>query len=241
MKKIYAVLVLSFTFIVTGLAQTDRDYKDLLTLFVGDKFDKCLYKAEGYTLKEETKKDPLPYLYMSRCYFEMSKRDEFKEKYPNAFKDALKYIAKYGSKDKEHQYGAEYEDFFADLRLAACAEAETMMDTQKFSKAKQIYDQLLDMDPNDAGAQLMLGLAFGALKSKKESETAIKKAKDLLTEKKASQGKEQLGLLKEALMRHATALSEANNKAGAKEWLDLGMEYFAEDKEYKITYDTIAG
>jgi hypothetical protein len=27
----------------------------------------------------------------------------------------------------------------------------------------------------------------------------------------------------------------------AKEWLDLGLEYFPEDKEYKVTYDTIAG
>lgn len=240
MKNLFAVLFYVFNLVSASYAQTDKDYKDLLTIFVSDKFEKCLYKAEGYTLKEETKKDPLPYLFMSRCYFEMSKRDEFKEKYPNAFKDAMKYISKYGSKDKDHKYAAEYEDFFIDLRKAAIAEAETMMDTEKFSKAKQLYDQLVDIDPNDAGANLMLGLAFGALKSKKESETAIKKAKEILTEKKASQSPEQLGLLREALTRHATALS-ATSKDIAKEWLDLGMEYFADDKEYKITYDTIVG
>ncbi len=239
MKKLFAVLFFAST-LFSATAQTDKDYKDLLTLFVGEKYDKCLYKAEGYTLDEKTKKDPLPYLYMSRCYFEMSKRDEFKEKYPNAFKDAMKYISKYGSKDKEKVYAAEYEDFFIALRKAAIAEAESMMDTEKFSKAKQLYDQVLDMDPNDAGAQLMLGLAFGALKSKKESEEGIKKAKAILTEKKASQSPEQLALLKEAITRHATALSGTNRDA-AKEWLDLGMEFFAEDKEYKITYDSIVG
>ena len=150
-------------------AQTDNDYKDLLTLFVGEKYEKCLYKAEDYTLDEKAKKDALPYLFMSRCFYEMSKRDEFKEKYPNAFKDAMKYISKYGSKDKEKKYLAEYEDLFAQIRGAAIAEAETMMDTQKYSKAKQLYDQLLDIDPNDAGAQLMMGVVFNYMKAKKEA------------------------------------------------------------------------
>jgi tetratricopeptide (TPR) repeat protein len=240
MKKLSALMFFAFVLVSGVFAQSDKDYKDLLTMFVSEKYEKCLYKAEGYTLADDTKKDPLPYLFMSRCYYEMSKREEFKEKYPNAFKDALKYASKYGSKDKEKVHMAEYEDFFAELRKAAQAEAETMMDTEKFSKAKQIYDQLLDLDPNDAGAQLMMGLAFTGLKSKKEAETAIAKAKQILTEKKAGQSKEQLQLLRDAITRHATALS-VSNKTLAKEWLDLGLEYFPEDKEYKVTYDSIAG
>jgi hypothetical protein len=240
MKKLSALLIFAFAAALGSYAQSDKDYKDLLTMFVSEKYEKCLYKAEGYTLGDDTKKDPLPYLFMSRCYFEMSKKEEFKEKYPNAFKDAMKYASKYGSKDKEKVYLAEYEDFFAELRKAAIAEAESMMDTEKYSKAKQIYDQLLDIDANDAGAQLMLGIAFTGLKSKKEADTAIAKAKQILTDKKASQSKEQLQLLRDAITRHATALS-GTNKTLAKEWLDLGLEYFPDDKEYKVTYDSIAG
>ncbi|MEY3835453.1 MAG: hypothetical protein RI989_881 [Bacteroidota bacterium] len=70
MKKL-----LLFVFLIGSLksfAQTD--YPDLLAMFVDEKYEKCLYKAEKYTLNEKTKKDPLPYLFMSRCYFEMSKR-----------------------------------------------------------------------------------------------------------------------------------------------------------------------
>ena len=52
--------------------------------------------------------------------------------------------------------------------------------------------------------------------------------------------KEQLILLKDALTRHATALA-GTSKESAKEWLELGMEYFPDDKEYKLTYDTIVG
>lgn len=240
MKKFIALLFFAAAFASQSIAQPGKNYEDLLKLFVDDKFEKCLYKAEGYTLDEKTKKDPLPYLYMSRCYFEMSKRDEFREKYPNAFKDAMKYASKYGSKDKEKQFAAEFEDYFGALRMAAIAEAETMMETNKASKAKQIYDNLLDLDPNDAGAQLSLGLAFQAAKSKKESEDAFKKAKAILSEKKASTTKEQLILLKDAITKHATALASSSKEA-AREWLELGMEYFPEDKEYKLTYDTIIG
>lgn len=240
MKKFIALLFFAAALASPSFAQPGKNYEDLLKLFVDDKFEKCLYKAEGYTLDEKTKKDPLPYLYVSRCYFEMSKRDEFREKYPNSFKDAMKYLSKYGSKDKEKQFAAEFEDFFAAIRMAAMAEAETMMETNKATKAKQLYDNLLDLDPNDAGAQLALGLAFQSLKSKKESEDAFKKAKAILAEKKAGTTKEQLILLKDALTRHATALA-GTSKESAKEWLELGMEYFPDDKEYKLTYDTIVG
>jgi tetratricopeptide (TPR) repeat protein len=240
MKKLFALLILALTFGPTIQAQTDNDYKDLLTLFVTEKYEKCLYKAEDYTLDERTKKDPLPYMFMSRCFYEMSKRDEFKEKYPDSFKNAMKYISKYGGKDKEKKYLSEYEDYIAEIRGAAIAQAETMMDTQKYSKAKQLYDQLLDIDPNDAGAQLMMGVVQGLMKAKKESEAAIAKAKTILAEKKAGQAPEELNLLKYALTMHATNLA-ATSKDAAKEWLDLGLEYFPEDREYKVTYDTITG
>lgn len=240
MKKLFPFLILAFIATSSSQAQAENDYKDLLTLFVTEKYEKCLYKAEGYTLDEKAKKDPLPYMFMSRCFYEMSKRDEFKEKYPNAFKDAMKYISKYGNKDKEKVYLSEYEDYIGQIRAAAIAQAETMMDTQKYSKAKQLYDQLLDIDPNDAGAQLMMGVVQGLMKAKKESETALAKAKTILTEKKAGQAPEELNLLKYALTMHATNLAGAS-KTAAKEWLDLGLEYFPEDKEYKVTYDTIVG
>jgi tetratricopeptide (TPR) repeat protein len=119
-------------------------------------------------------------------------------------------------------------------------QAETMMDTQKYSKAKQLYDQLLDIDPNDAGAQLMMGVVQGLMKAKKESETALAKAKSILSEKKAGRAAEELTLLKYALTMHATNLA-GSSKTAAKEWLDLGLEYFPDDKEYKVTYDTIVG
>jgi tetratricopeptide (TPR) repeat protein len=241
MKKFLALSLFILGWSFSTMAQTDNDYKDLLAMFVDEKYEKCLYKAEGYTLNDKTKKDALPYLFMSMCYFEMNKRDEFKEKYPDALKNAMKYLSKYGAKDKEQKYALDYEDFFEEIRTTAMNEAESQFDNQKFTKCKTIYDQLVDVDPNDAGAQLMLGLSFQGMKSKKEADVAIAKAMAILKEKKASQTKAQLTLLKNALTVYAGMLSDAGNREGAKQWLDFGLEYFKEDKEFMVTYDTIAG
>jgi len=233
MKPINLLIVFSLIIGFDASAQSP-DYKDLLTLFVSEKYEKCLDKAKGYTMGDATKKDPLPYMYMSRCFFEMSKKDEFKEKYPASFKDAMKYLSKYASKDKEKKYIAEYEDFFTAIRLAAISEAETMMDTQKFSKAKQLYDQLLDLDPNDVGAKIMMALVFTYNKAKKESEQATAESKKMLTDKVGPLTKEQLYLLKDALSRYCS-----DNKSQAKEWLNLGDHYFPDDKEYSAMKESI--
>ncbi len=247
MKKILAILFVAAAFITNATAQKEKeeqpvnDYKDLLTLFVADKFERCLYKAEGYTLDDKTKKDAVPYLFVSRCYYEMSKRDEFREKYPNAFKDSMKYIAKYAAKDKEKVYYSEYEDFISDLRSSAISEAENLFESEKYTKSKAIYDQLTKLDANDAGAFIMLGLNQTALKAKKEAEIAMSTAMTILENKTASSGKEQLVLLKSSLIGLATGLHEAGRKDEAKTWIEFGQEYFKEDKEFNLAYETIAG
>ncbi len=248
MKKIFAILFVAVAFISNANAQKEKkdeesgnDYRDLLTLFVADKFDRCLYKAEGYTLDDKTKKDPLPYLYVSRCYYEMSKRDEFKAKYPNAFKDSMKYIAKYAAKDKDKVYYAEFEDFIASLRTDAIAEANNFFESEKYTKSKALYDQLTKLDENDAGAYIMLGQNHSVLKAKKEADAAFIKASEILEAKSASKGKEQLAMLKDALIGYASALNDSGRKSEAKTWIEYGREYFKDDKEFNLAYETIVG
>lgn len=79
------------------------------------------------------------------------------------------------------------------------------------------------------------------MKAKKDAELAFGKAMTILTEKKASMLKEQKDLLKNSIMAYAVLLSDQGDRTTAIEWLELGQEYFNEDPEYKVTYDTIKG
>ena len=239
MKK----LLLAFFLLgsINIIAQEQDTYPDLLALFVDEKFEKCLYKAEKYTLSDKSKKHALPYLFMSRCYFEMSKRDEFKEKYKAAGKDCFKYATKYVVKDKERKFYAEHEDYFTELRNKAISEAELSMDNKKYSQSKTYYDYLADWDTHDAGAWIMMAISYQMNKQKKESDTALANAKKLLTDKTCSvEIKGQKDLLRNAIIAYAEKVYTEGNSAEAKVWLELGKEWFMDDKEYQVTYSQYA-
>jgi hypothetical protein len=85
-------------------------------------------------------------------------------------------------------------------------------------------------------------MTFIALKSKKEAETAFATAKAMLTDKTAKTNTKELSdLLKNALITYSLRLNDEGSKGVAKEWMELGMDLFQNDKEYKVTYDSING
>jgi tetratricopeptide (TPR) repeat protein len=240
MKKgiltIWSLLIL----FASAIAQPS-DFEDLLLPFVDGKYEKVLMKAEKYTLDETTKKEPLPYLFMSMSFYEISMMDDekMKTKYPDAFKNAVKSLTKYAKLDKEMTYASEYQDFFASIRKAIISEGETHIDQMKWTKAKTSYVTLTQIDPKDAGAHLMLAYVFEQMKSKKESETAFATAEKLLKEKTCTVANDvQKNFLKNSIIVYATKTS-GTDKAKARKWMDLGMEMFGEDNEYKVTYESL--
>ena len=46
-----------------------EDFDELLMWMVDEKFEKVLYNAIRYTEDDETKKEPVPYVFMSMAYF----------------------------------------------------------------------------------------------------------------------------------------------------------------------------
>ena len=86
------------------IAQTDNIYDDLLVLLVNEEYKDCYNKSIKYTLKEKTKKDPLPYLFAAKSSYEMSRDHKYTEEFPKAFKTAMSFAAKYRKKDKEYTY-----------------------------------------------------------------------------------------------------------------------------------------
>jgi hypothetical protein len=86
----------------------------------------------------------------------------------------------------------------------------------------------------------MMGMVYEALKSKKESEAFYKSGMQLLADKTCSMSAEQRGLLKAAIIRMAEGMDADGAGADAKVLLDLGLQYFEDDKEYQVTYNSIA-
>ena len=217
-------------------------YEDLLVKFVDEKYEDVLAKAQGYVDNDETKKDPLPYLYISMSLYEMSKIEKFRamEEYKKCDKDALKWAEKYRKKDKNKEFFDNYADYWSELNTLAQDAGLNDYEANSFSKAKQWFDGMTGYYPENPGPWLMLGLTMLKSNLVKEGEAAIAKFQPAID---AAGGigmlpDDQKKLVKSALIHYATYLDSKGNKAKAKDMLEIGKDFFMEDPEFKGTYES---
>ena len=223
------------------IAQNEK-YDKILILIVNEDYEKALYKAEAFTLKDDTKKDPIPHLYCSMAYFEISKRNEYQEKYPKAFAESLKYAGKFRKYDKNNEFYPEHTEFLGELRKESYIQAEIMNDQSKWTRSRAIYKGLVDLDPNDPGAQLMQAFVLYKAKANRDGDLSAQAAKDLVKKNGTSGlGKEQVDFLRRSILTMSEYHNGSGNRAKAKELLELGHPYFKEDKEFMVTYNNIGG
>ena len=81
------------------------------------------------------------------------------EKYPNAFKDALKYAYKYRKKDKNDTYVQKYEGFLIALKDSANKLAQYYIQQESFRTAASTYKYAVRFSPDDPLLQVLQGLA----------------------------------------------------------------------------------
>ena len=93
-KLVLSVTLLCAVFIANAQVIGGSNTK-LEKLYNEGKYENCLLKADGMTYKDDYAKDPEPYLYISMCFYQLSKSEDpdIQADYKNAFKDAVKNAA----------------------------------------------------------------------------------------------------------------------------------------------------
>jgi hypothetical protein len=240
MKKL---LFLALTALLhTGMQAQKHVYDDLLVLYVDEKYDRCIQKAEHYTNNDATKKDALPFLYMSMCFYEMSKLEKFQKDYPKASRDALKWAEKYRRKDKEKEFFSNYEDYWMNLNTMAMEEGETLMDDPKgLSRAKQVWNSMTVYYPENPGPWLMLAITKYKTNAAKEADQHVEEFEKRL----AAAGDvktlpaDQRKVLKNALIRYADHMEEKGSRDQARKFLAMGKDHFMAEPDFKGAYEAL--
>ena len=218
-------------------------YDDLLVMYVDEDYEKCIKKADRYIGKEDTRRDPLPYLYASMCYHEMSKQDKYAEhpEFKNAARDALKYAVKFRKKDVHNAYAPNYADFWSELNTTAMDYGFMLMETGSFSKAKRQFDRITRYQPENPGAWLMLvqsqkkmNLRRDALESMQQFRKAYAAVPDL-----SRLPLDQQRLLREALLRHARRLDPAGMRDSALATMKMGGPQFLDNAEFRAFFEEL--
>lgn len=149
MKK-FLLYTLSLAFcciVLNSYAQQTDKYAKLKKLYVEHKFEACLTKAEKYISNEKTKKEPIPYLYLAKSYYELSLSEDpdIQEYYPKALKNALKYATKFEKKDKKGKYTGLGNDFIQKLIATYLEETKELYEAGKYNNVSANYKTLLKL------------------------------------------------------------------------------------------------
>lgn len=217
-------------------------YEDLLVMFVDEKYEKVIEKALGYTESESTKKDALPFLYVSMSYFEMAKDEKFQTDYPKASKDALKFAEKYRKKDKENEFFNNYADYWAELNTKAAEEGENWLDDPKgLSKAKSIFDAMTGYYPENPGPWLLLSITQYRSNLAKEGDASVKMFDKALADAGDinTLPPDQKKLLKNAIIRYTDYQDSVGMKSSAKKYVEMGKDYFMDSPDFKGLYESM--
>lgn len=239
-KILLTALVVAFTS-PTVFAQEEFD--DLLILYVDGDYEKLINKSEKYTDGDDTRRDPRPYLYLAKAYYGMSKDEKYAEDYPKAFRDALKYAARYSRKDEERLYWGVNVEFINELRAEAMREADLYVasdDRRDLSKASRIYRYLVDIDPTDPGASMMYSAMLYRTNRRGEADLLIREIAPSLPNLDAKRmSPDQMEMLKFGAIHYARYLKEEGMVDSARTTMDIVHPYFPEDNEFKLAHEEI--
>ncbi len=212
----------------------EPDYTKLWNLFIDEKYEQLLIKAEAITQNDKRRKEPMPYMFMSMASYELSKDEKYEEDYPKAFKDALKSAGKYRKKDKAYKYESEFQEHLQNLRSDAMEVGENFVEEEKYSKAKTYYKYLTQMDPTCQSSWLMYGYCLTKMNDIGGAKEALKKVSFRSESDFDELTSEQVRMAKYALISYAEHLYQNGMRDSAQVTINLGKEFYMDDKEYQL-------
>ncbi len=226
-----------------AIQTAETKYLDLLMYYMDGEFEKCLKKSIKATEDDKTSSDPQPYLFVSKCYLELSLKEEYSKDYPDALKEALKYAVRYRKKDERssEKQGLNYlefwddnKDFFERLREATKVEAQKMLDEGKANKAETWYKYVLNFDNSDYSAHFMmysLAQMSGDTANGSKHHQAFTEEIGKVKEDMRYQPADKINLLRYGYMEYAKFLINQGLTQAAKETITEARTYLTKDSD----------
>lgn len=238
MKNSYLITILTAFLIIGNVthieAQEEDPYKDILFMIIDGDYEKAVSKAEKITDKDKTHREPVPYIYASMAYFEMSKKEEFQADYPRAFRDAIKNAYKAKRYDKENEYMPQFTNYINELKAEIMREATFQYQSENWRKSITYSKYVTRIDPVDISALLLKGVAEVKGRNTYQAKTTFEEADSALTKFKTSDvSLESKAAYLYAVIEYAKLMAEEGTKANAQPFLDAVASIYEDDAEFQ--------
>lgn len=206
MRKIFLAIAL---LPILAFAQEDKKIQDLKFLYVDEKYDKCIGKAESLSQSDSYSRNPLVYIYASMAYFEVSKNpDKYKDEEltKKPFRNSMKWAYKFGKKDKKNEYAQEFAEFLKILKDSASKLGQTFYLTDNVKNAYTIYKDAAKFS-DDPILQMWQGLCELKKNNIAGGEMNVKSALEVINKPGFTPAEETRGTLAYAFKEWAEYLS----------------------------------
>lgn len=237
-KVLFLLLILASSSLYAQ--KEGKKIDDLTFLFVDEKYDDVVNKAEALMQSDSYKKHPLIYVYASMAYYEMSRRPgkfdvgEKDSKFPKPLKMAQKHLYKFTKTDAkakkyyDNQWSDDFKDYYVQLSDTSNKLAQMLYLNDKYRKAASLYKAAYRGIPSDPVLLLWQGVAEMKSKNSVEGKKSLAAAMKLIDENfvptKATSAVLAHGmLLAEELFRGS--IGDAVNADKAKKLVEVFKKY----------------
>lgn len=162
MRKVCLLSLIILLSLATKAQPEDKKVSKITFLMVDGKFQDAVFKAEKLKDDAEYRKNGWVYYYLAQSYFEIAKKPELTEDFPNALKESLKAaykLDKYKNKPKEnYKIYQEASEFLSKLKDSVITVSEIYYDNNNPRKAAYYLKKITKFDDDDYAIWLMKGV-----------------------------------------------------------------------------------
>lgn len=238
MKKLLTLTALLFMGLST-FGQVDEE--ELIILKADRNWEKLIRQAEKYTQKPDTKNEPIPYYYMAYGLYKISFIGDRTDEYKNAYKDALTVVGKMLRKDPDGKVQKEYEDFFVELKLSLLEIIKNDFEADEYRRSFGWVMKVYKFGRDNISGKFLEGAVRYRNNDKSTAKTKWKEGRELLEQVSSAKefDKADREMIKYGLYHSAKCQKEAKQYDTAKELMNLGAQWFEDEKDWQKYYDEI--
>ncbi len=253
-SALFLLFLLFSPFLHESYGQREIEYKEfpeLLNHYINEEYEKIIKKAEEGTMfskaiTDKHRRQPLPYVYLAKAYYEISKIEKYQEKYSRAFKQALTYAGRFVDRDEKKKFIDDHARFLAQLRresmeVASMHYEKGEQQKRQYRKARYYYKKMQGFSPGDPSPHYMEGLTWVKQGLARQARRPFKKANELYS-KLDSLGelkKDQRELFKFFTKEYSRHLLEEGMRDSAQTVLKKTDGYFRNDEEFMKQYNKV--
>jgi hypothetical protein len=239
MKKLIGLVLLLLS--ATTINAQAPNYDDLKILYADGNYEKLVKVAENYTLKDDLKKDPMPFIWLGKGLYKISLSGTDEEKFKNAYKDAIAAVSKSLKNDKDNTALTDHQEFIDEFQMSMVTRIDNDLAANDFNKASGWVIKYYKVTKNPVGAKFLDGASKYRKSDKGGANTAWKEAdlmlKDITSIEDWSDADRQM--LKLGALQTAECYLASKQKEKAKALLNKVAQWYEEDESFKAKYDEI--